>query len=128
VDQILWKEKAMSDVAKVTAENFQSEVLESPIPVLVDLYADWCMPCRAMGRVLSRLAPTLAGQVKMVKVNVDEEAELAAAFGVSSIPMLVLFRAGKAVTYALGAQPAEAVLRMIEKVEPAAAPPAPAQT
>ncbi len=106
----------MSNALEVTSENFDAEVLKSNIPVLVDLYADWCMPCRMMGGILDQLAPRLQGQVKIVKVNVDREQELAAAFGVSSIPMLVLFKDGQVVDRALGALPAQAILQMVQKV------------
>ncbi len=105
----------MSNVLQVTAETFEAEVLKSDVPVLVDLYADWCMPCRMMGATLDGLAPRLAGRAKVVKVNVDEQRELAAAFGVSSIPMLVLFKGGQMVDQAVGAQPPAAILAMIQK-------------
>lgn len=105
----------MSNALEVTAENFETEVLKAPIPVLVDLYADWCMPCRMMGKVLDQLAPRLEGQAKVVKVNVDQEQELAGAFGVSSIPMLILFKDGQVVDQAVGALPPAAILQMIQK-------------
>ena len=108
----------MSNALEVTAETFEAEVLKSPIPVLVDLYADWCMPCRAMGKVLDQLVPRLEGQVKIVKVNVDQEPELAGTFGVSSIPMLVLFKDGQVADQAVGAMPAAAILQMVQKVTP----------
>ena len=106
----------MSNALEVTAETFETEVLKSPVPVLVDLYADWCMPCRMMGKVLDQLAPRLQGQVKVAKINVDEQQELAGAFGVSSIPMLLLFKDGQVVDHAVGAQPQAAILKMVQKV------------
>ena len=105
----------MSNALEVTAETFEAEVLRSPIPVLVDLYADWCMPCKMMGKVLDQLAPKLAGQVKVAKVNVDRERELAGAFGVSSIPTLLLFKDGRVVEQKVGAAPQAAVLQMVQK-------------
>jgi thioredoxin 1 len=105
----------MSNALEVTAQNFSQEVLQSPLPVLVDLYATWCMPCAMMGATLDQLAPRLAGKAKIVKVDVDREGELAAAFGVSSIPMLVLFKDGQVVDQAVGAQPSAAIVRMVEK-------------
>ena len=105
----------MSNALEVTAKSFEAEVLQSQVPVLVDLYADWCMPCRMMGQVLDQLAPRLAGQAKVVKVNVDREPDLAAAFGVSSIPMLVLFKDGQVVDRAVGALPQQAILQMLQK-------------
>ena len=112
----------MSNALEVTAETFDAEVLKSTVPVLVDLYADWCMPCRMMGKVLDQLLPRLQGQVKVVKINVDQEQELAGAFGVSSIPMLLLFKDGQVVDHAVGALPQAAILQMLQKatkVQPA---------
>jgi thioredoxin 1 len=106
----------MSNALEVTAETFEAEVLRSQVPVLVDLYADWCMPCRMMGKVLDQLAQRLQGQVKVTKINVDEQQELAGAFGVSSIPMLLLFKDGQVVDHAVGALPQAAILQMVQKV------------
>ena len=112
----------MSKALEVTAETFEAEVLKSQVPVLVDLYADWCMPCKMMGKVLDQLASRLQGQVKVVKINVDQERDLAGAFGVSSIPMLLLFKDGQVVDHAVGALPQAAILQMLQKatnVQPA---------
>jgi thioredoxin 1 len=112
----------MSNALEVTAESFEAEVLKYPIPVLVDLYADWCMPCKMMGKVLDQLALRLQGQVKIVKINVDQEPDLAGAFGVSSVPMLVLFKDGQVADHAVGALSGAAILQMLQKattVEPA---------
>ncbi len=106
----------MSKALEVTAQTFQAEVLDSPLPVLMDLYATWCMPCVMMGKMLDGLAPKLEGKVKIVKVNVDEQPELAAAFNVSSIPMLVLFKDGKVAEHVVGAVPQRQVLAMVQKV------------
>lgn len=84
----------------VTKENFESEVLKSDIPVLVDFWATWCGPCRMLAPVLEEIAEE--GNVKVGKVNVDEEGELALKFNVMSIPMLVLFKDGQAVKSAVG--------------------------
>ena len=105
----------MSAAQKVNAANFESEVLQSPVPVLVDLYADWCGPCRMMGPVLDQVAQKVQGQAKVVKVNVDEEPELAASFGVSSIPMLVVFKNGQVVDRSVGLVPVQKVLEMVQK-------------
>ena len=105
----------MSSALEVTAETFETEVIKSSIPVLVDLYADWCMPCKMMGKVLDQLIPRLQDQVKIVKINVDQQQELAGTFGVSSIPMLILFKDGQVVDQAVGAQPQTAILQMIQK-------------
>ena len=110
----------MSAAQKVNAANFESEVLQSPVPVLVDLYADWCGPCRMMGPVLDQVANKVQGQAKVVKVNVDEEPELAASFGVSSIPMLVVLHNGKVVSHVVGAVSEAQALEMLQKASPVA--------
>jgi thioredoxin 1 len=106
----------MSNALEITSETFEAEVLRSQVPALVDLYADWYMPCRMMGKVLDQLAPRLQGQVNVAKINVDQQQELAVAFGVSSIPMLLLFKDGRVVDHAVGALPQAAILQMIQKV------------
>jgi thioredoxin 1 len=87
----------------VTDASFRADVLESDLPVLVDFWAPWCGPCRAVAPVLEQLQSELAGQLKIVKVNVDENQEIAGALGVRSIPTLVVFKDGKAVEGAVGA-------------------------
>jgi len=114
----------MSHVLLVTAETFQSEVLGSPIPVLVDLYATWCAPCRMMAPVLDRLAVELEGQVKIVKIDTDEQPELAGAFHVSSIPMLALIKDGEVVDSSVGLVSPDQIRQMVKKVMPAASVPA----
>ena len=90
-----------------TAENFQTEVMESKIPVFVDFYADWCGPCKMMAPVLARLADTYEGRIKIGKVNVDDDPELAERFAVMSIPNMVLIKDGAEVDRQIGAvQPA----------------------
>ena len=80
---------------KITAANFENEVLRSDKPVLLDFYADWCGPCKMLSPVLHELAEENSSTLKVGKVNVDEQTELAARFQVSSIPMLVVFKDGK---------------------------------
>jgi thioredoxin 1 len=86
-----------------TDASFKTDVLEAGVPVLVDFWAPWCGPCRAVAPVLEQLATELAGRVKIVKVNVDENNEVAGALGVRSIPTLVVFKGGQAVEGAVGA-------------------------
>ncbi len=88
----------------VTKKTFEREVVASAQPVIVDFWAPWCGPCRAVAPVLDEIAAERTGELKVVKVNVDEEQELAALFGVSSIPTIVLFRAGKPVAGTVGAR------------------------
>ena len=92
----------MSQTTAVTAATFRAEVLESPIPVVVDLWAPWCGPCRAMAPVLDALSAQYAGKVKVVKVNVDDEPEIAAAFQVQGIPTLAVLRGNKVVDQQVG--------------------------
>ncbi len=99
---------------KVTRENFEEEVLKSQQTVLLDLYADWCGPCKMLSPILEEIARERE-DLKVCKINVDEEEELAASFGVNSIPMLVLMRDGKVLSTELGYRPKEAILRFIDQ-------------
>ena len=92
----------MSTAIQVTESTFRKEVAESPVPVVVDLWAPWCGPCRSMAPVLDDLAVRYAGRVKVVKVNVDEEPGLAEAFKVQGIPTLVVVRGNKVVDTQVG--------------------------
>lgn len=100
----------MGQVLPVTTDQFQQEVLESNEPVLVDFYASWCGPCRALAPLLTKLAEEFAGRVKFVKVDTDAESELAAHFEVQSIPTLLFVSHGQAVGRTAGLTP-EAHLR-----------------
>ncbi len=98
----------------ITKNNFQSEVLDSTTPVLVDFWASWCGPCRMLTPVVDQIAQEQAGALKVAKVNVDDEPQLAAQFGVMSIPTLVLFRDGRPVSKSVGVKPKQAILGMLE--------------
>jgi thioredoxin 1 len=89
----------------VTEATFQAEVLESEKGVLVDFWAEWCGPCHAVAPVLERIVDERPGDLKLVKVNIDQERELAERYGVSSIPLVVLFRDGEPAAAAVGAMP-----------------------
>ena len=80
---------------KVNGKDFEQEVLQSALPVLVDFYADWCGPCRMLGSIIHQLAEEYEGKIKVVQVNVDQSPDLAAAFRVASIPTLLFFRGGQ---------------------------------
>lgn len=81
-------------MTEITRENFDSEITESPVPVMIDFYADWCGPCKMLAPILGELALDYEGRFKICKVNVDEERELAERFGVTNIPTLIFFKDG----------------------------------
>ena len=98
----------------ITVLNFETEVLQSDKPVLLDFYADWCGPCKMLAPVLHEIAEENAGALKVGKVNVDEQMELAMRFQVSSIPMLVVFKDGKAIAKSVGYRPKSEIAAMVE--------------
>ena len=103
-------------IAHYTQSDFQTEVLESDIPVLIDFYADWCGPCKMMAPVLEQISEELKGKLKVGKINVDEEGELAAAYKVMSIPNFIVFKNGEAAKQVIGAMPKAEFLAQIEEV------------
>ena len=103
-------------VIRLTKENFQAEVMQADKPVLIDFYADWCGPCQMVSPIVDEIAGERS-DIKVCKVNVDEQMELAQSFGVSSIPTLVVISGEKLVKHAVGAQPKSAILDMLEAVE-----------
>ena len=98
-----------------TSETWNSKVLESELPVFVDFWAEWCGPCRMVGPAVEQLSQELDGRVKVAKVNVDERPEIAARYGVRSIPSLLLFKGGREIGRTVGAAPKEAYAQFIEQ-------------
>ena len=93
----------------VTMETFEQEVLKSDKPVIVDFWAEWCGPCHAVAPVLDRIAEERSDELKLVKINVDEEQELMIRYGVQSIPTILLFKDGTPAASVIGAQPKGAI-------------------
>lgn len=100
-------------VLKITKDNFNQEVIESDKPVLLDFWASWCGPCKMVGPIVEQVAEETIEAVKVGKVNVDEEPELAQAFHVMSIPTLVVMKEGKVVQTSVGVKPKQAILSML---------------
>ena len=98
----------------LTAANFQAEVLDSPIPVLVDFWATWCGPCRMVAPIVAQIAEEQEGVVKVGKVNVDDEPGLAGRYGISSIPTLIVFKNGQPVNGAVGVRPKEQIEALLK--------------
>ncbi|MFN3729099.1 MAG: thioredoxin [Fimbriimonadaceae bacterium] len=103
----------MAEHLNVTSDEFTDKVLNSDVPVLVDFWAEWCGPCKAIGPSIEQLAAEYDGKAKVVKVNVDTDGNLAAQYGIMSIPALLVFKGGKVVNQAVGAMPKDRIAALI---------------
>ena len=102
-------------VIKLTSENFEEEVIKSSIPVVVDFWAEWCGPCRMQSPIVDDLAETMQGELKVGKVNVDYEGDLAAKYNIMSIPTLLIFKDGNVVNTAVGLHSKQEILNLIKE-------------
>ena len=105
----------MSSVANVTDDSFDIEVIKADLPVLVDFWAPWCGPCKAVAPVVDDLSKEYEGRLKVVKLNTDENPNIAAQYGISGIPTLILFKGGEVVDRIVGFVPKSAITSMISK-------------
>jgi thioredoxin 1 len=101
----------------ITTSQFDAEVLQSETPVIVDFWAEWCGPCRAVSPILEQIAEERADEIRVVKVNIDEEPELQQRYGILSIPTILLFKGGEPAAAAIGAQPKRMLERSLGLVE-----------
>jgi len=100
----------VASAVEITSVNFQGEVVESDVPVLIDFWAEWCGPCRMIAPAIEELAGEYAGRVKVAKLDVDAEPGLASRYGVLSIPMIALFKDGEMVERVVGARPKDRIV------------------
>lgn len=106
----------MSNAKELSSADFDAEVLQSEVPVLVDFWAPWCGPCRMMGPIVDAMAGKYAEKLKVTKVNVDEAADIAGRFGIRSIPTLMIFKGGEQVDMVVGAVPEAELAQRLDKV------------
>ncbi len=105
----------MSAAVQVSDSSFKADVLESDVPVLVDFWAPWCGPCRMVAPVVDEIAEQYAGQIKVVKLNTDENPNTASQYGIRSIPTLMIFKGGQRVDMVVGAVPKTTLASTLEK-------------
>jgi thioredoxin 1 len=104
------------DEITVTKSNFNAEVVKSTVPVLADFWAEWCGPCRIISPILSELAKTYKDKLKIAKINVDKEPEIAMQFNITSIPTILFFKQGQMVKQQVGAVPRQALEKMVKEL------------
>ena len=106
----------MADVQQVSDESFDREVLQAELPVLIDFWAPWCGPCKAIGPVVDELAKEYAGKLKVVKMNVDDNPQTPSKYGVRGIPNLILFKGGQVKDQIVGAVPKAQLVKAVTQV------------
>ena len=106
----------MADVQQVSDESFDREVLKADLPVLIDFWAPWCGPCKAIGPVVEELAKEYAGKLKVVKMNVDDNPQTPSKYGVRGIPNLILFKGGQVKDQIVGAVPKAQLVKAVTQV------------
>lgn len=106
---------ANPNIVQLTAANFQSEVLNSSLPVLVDFWAEWCGPCKMIAPILDELAGEFAGKARIAKCNVDDAGELAAQYRITSIPALIVFKGGQVAAQVVGARPKKELQKLLNE-------------
>ena len=105
----------MANTSPITDQSFETDVLKSSTPVLVDFWAEWCAPCRALGPKLEEIASEMQGKVRIVKLNVDENPNSPAKYGVRGIPTLILFKDGQEVEQLVGDRSKDVILALLQK-------------
>jgi thioredoxin 1 len=104
----------MANIGEVTDQEFQAAVLDSDTPVLVDFWAEWCVPCHMVSPVVEEIGQDKGEALKVVKLNIDDNPDVTRKYGVMSIPSLILFKGGEEITRVVGARPKDAILRDLE--------------
>jgi thioredoxin len=110
------KKQAVAAIVTLTTENFMEEVVNAPMPVLVDFWAEWCGPCKQIAPILHQLAGEFEGKVKFGKLNIDEEPQIAGQLNIQSIPTLMIFYGGRPIDMIVGVQPKEALQARLQRV------------
>src|SRR2546426_7468341 len=108
-------ESKTDSITHVTTKTWDAEVLRSNLPVFVDFWAEWCGPCRMVGPAVEQLSRSMNGKIRVAKLNVDENQEIALKYGIQSIPSLIVFKGGKEVARTIGAAPKEAYQKFVEE-------------
>jgi thioredoxin 1 len=106
----------MGDILEVSDDNFESEIVKSDIPSMVDFWAEWCGPCKKVGPVVEELAAEYEGKIKIAKMDVDSNRQTPAKFGIRNIPTLILFKNGEVVNTIVGAQPKTSIEEELKKL------------